>query len=359
MFYIEKISLQNFKNYEVFTSNFKSGVNCIVGKNGIGKTNLLDSIYYLAFTKSAFNSIDNQLINNEFDHFYVNGYFKNNDAIDFISSGLIKGKKKEFLRNKKPIGKISSFIGTYPIVLITPYDTDLIRESSDSRRKFFDGLISQMNIDYLEILLKYKNLIKNRNALLKDNLKHGNLDLALLNVITDQIIPLAQKINQSRSEILNDFKLEFSKVYKELTSDSEEIEIEFDVTSKKDEIQLGFEKSFEKDKILGRTNFGPHKDDFIFLMNELSINKFGSQGQQKSFIIALKIVQFNLIEKAKGIKPILMLDDFFDRIDNERIDNFSKMLRENKFGQVFITDSHPERVEKVLGEFPINFIDIT
>jgi len=359
VFYIEKISLQNFKNYTEFSSTFDSGVNCIVGKNGIGKTNLLDAIYFLAFTKSAFNSIDNQLIKNDSTHFYVNGFFNINDDKDFISSGLQKGKKKDFLKNKKSIGKLSKFVGSYPIVLITPYDTDLIRETSDARRKFFDGLISQMDSEYLDVLLKYKNLIKNRNVLLKDNLKYGNLDLALLNVLTDQIIPLAQKINTERTNVLIKFKKEFSKVYKDLTTDSEEIEIEFEAETNSEAIQKGFDNVFEKDKILGRTNFGPHKDDFTFLMNRMSVNKFGSQGQQKSFIIALKVVQFNLIKKAKGIKPILMLDDFFDRIDSERIQNFSKMLKNNKFGQVFITDSHPKRVEKVLKDIPLNLIDIT
>ena len=359
MFYIEKISLQNFKNYTEFNSTFDVGLNCIVGKNGIGKTNLLDAIYLLAFTKSAFNSIDNQLIKDDLTHFYVDGFFKINDETDFISSGLEKGKKKAFLKNKKPIGKLSEYVGSYPIVLITPYDTDLIRESSDARRKFFDGLISQMNSGYLDVLLKYKTLIKNRNIVLKDNLKYRNLDLALLNVLTDQIKPLAKIINEERTKVLASFKSEFTKVYKELTTDSEEIEIECTVETEIDKIQEGFDNTFEKDKILGRTSFGPHKDDFNFLMNNMRINKFGSQGQQKSFIIALKIVQFNLIEKAKNIKPILMLDDFFDRIDDERINNFSEMLKNNKFGQVFITDSHPERIKKVLKDIPINFIDIT
>lgn len=358
MFYIEKISLLNFKNYQDFSTNFDSGVNCIVGKNGIGKTNLLDAIYFLAFTKSAFNSIDNQLINTNSNHFYVNGFFKNGDTKDFISSGLEKGKKKEFLKNKKPIGKLSEFVGAYPIVLITPYDTDLIRETSDARRKFFDGLISQMNSEYLDVLLKYKVLIKNRNALLKHNLKHGRLDEALLQVLTEQLLPLARKINIERTNILADFKKEFSIVYRKLTSDSEDIEIEFDAEIDAQKISNGFQKCLQKDKILGRTNFGPHKDDFHFLMNGMSVNKFGSQGQQKSFIIALKLAQFNLIEKARNIKPILMLDDFFDRIDKERIENFSKMLQEKKFGQVFITDSHPERLKNHIKNIELTQINV-
>ena len=358
MFYIEKISLQNFKNYDDFSTDFSQNLNCIIGKNGIGKTNLLDAIYFLAFTKSVFNSVDNQLININQNYFYANGFFVKNNEKDFISSGLVKGKKKEFLKNKKTIGKLSEYVGNYPIVLITPYDTDLIRETSEARRKFFDGLISQMNSEYLEILLKYKNLIKNRNVLLKDNLKYGNLDLALLNVIADQIIPLAKKINEERTSILVDFKNEFAKVYQELTSDTEKIEIEYEVDVEKSDIKSGFDNSFEKDKILGRTNYGPHKDDFNFLMNGMSVNKFGSQGQQKSFIIALKIAQFNLIEKAKNIKPILMLDDFFDRIDNERIENFSEMLKDKKFGQVFITDSHPDRIYKYLDKIEYKVINV-
>ena len=358
MFYIEKISLQNFKNYDEFTSNFTNGVNCIIGNNGIGKTNLLDAIYYLAFTKSAFNTVDSQLIRNKEDAFFINGFFNIKYQKNFISAGFTKGKKKEFLKNKKPIGKISNFIGNFPIVLITPYDTDLIRDTSDTRRKFFDGLISIINPEYLEVLLKYKNLLKNRNSLLKNNLKFGNLDTDLLSVITNQMIPLAQLINKSRLEILDDFITEFSSIYNKITSDIEEIAIGFEAKFTTQELKQCFDESLQKDKILGRTNFGPHRDDFEFTMNNMSVNKFGSQGQQKSFIIALKLAQFNIIEQHKGIKPILMLDDFFDRIDNQRLENFASILKQNHFGQVFITDSHPNRVKKVLQDVSLNFIDI-
>lgn len=358
MFYIKKIWLQNFKNYSEFEAVLSPHINAIVGKNGIGKTNFLDAIYYLGFTKSAFNSIDSQLIRTNEPHFILNGHFANKDDSDFISCRLIAGKKKEINKNKKPIKKVADHIGNYPIVMVTPYDTDLIRDSSESRRKFFDGLISQMDSKYLELLLKYKNLVKQRNALLKTHLKTGRLDDELLSVLTEQMIPIATSINKQRAQILKIFTPEFQKIYAQISSGDEQIGINYSPQTSKKEIQLGFKQSEEKDKILGRTNYGPHRDDYEFLMNDISVNKFASQGQQKSFIIALKVAQFNLIENAKKIKPILMLDDFFDRIDHERIDNFVKMLEADSFGQVFITDSHPERVESLFKRKEVNLIEL-
>lgn len=358
MFYIEKISLTNFKNYEELSVSFDPGVNCIVGKNGIGKTNLLDAIYILAFTKSAFNSIDSQLIKHETEGYFVNGFFLHSDEKDFISTGLANGRKKEFLRNKKSIGKITEYIGRYPIVLVTPYDTDLIREGGETRRKFFDGLISQIDPKYLESILKYKALLKNRNSLLKQNLKSGKLDVDLLQVLDDQIIPLAAYINKAREELLKRFTKECSSSYLQLTTAKENIEIIYEAETSIKKLKEQLKEALPKDKMLGRTTYGPHKDDFQFIMNNTSVNKFGSQGQQKSFIIALKLAQFKLIEKDKKIKPILMLDDFFDRIDNERIGKFSQMIKDNQFGQIFITDSHPKRLEESLANIKFNTISI-
>lgn len=352
MLYIKKISLFNFKNYDELNLSFDKDVNCIVGKNGSGKTNLLDAIYYLAFTKSAFNHLDNQLIKKGETSFFVNGTFKYKKREDFISTGLTRGKKKEFLCNKKPYEKLNEHIGKIPLVLVTPYDTDLIREGSETRRKFFDGIISQLDSTYLNHLIQYNQLLKQRNYLLKSYLETRRLDEDLLTVLTEQMIPFAEYIFTARNNFLKDYIPIFKDKYKLLTNESELVSIQSKLSIKSESISDEFKVSLVKDKQNGRSNFGPHRQDYAFLMNEMNVNKFGSQGQQKSFIIALKLAQFQIIESRKKIRPILMLDDMFDRIDQNRINQFIEMISAKEFGQLFITDTHKERIEKAFFKVP-------
>lgn len=247
--------------------------------------------------------------------------------------------------NKKPYEKLNEHIGKVPLVMITPYDTDLIREGSEMRRKFFDGIISQLDTSYLNQLIKYNQLLKQRNFILKSYLETRRLDGDLLTVITDQMIPLARYIFEKRDLFLKAYIPIFKEKYKILTNESEKVTVNSKLKVETDKVEEEFELSLVKDKQNGRTNFGPHRQDYAFLMNDMNINKFGSQGQQKSFIIALKLAQFQIIENQKNIKPILMLDDMFDRIDQNRINQFIEMIRSGEFGQLFITDTHQDRIE--------------
>lgn len=358
MFYIEKISLTHFKNYEGFQMDFHPKLNCIVGFNGMGKTNLLDAIYYLAFTKSAFHSTDAQLIHHNADAAFVNGTFIHNTSNNFISFGIEKRKKKQFLVNKKPLERISDHIGNLPIVMVSPYDTDLIRDGSESRRKFFDGIISQLSSEYLDALLTYKQLLKHRNSLLKAYIETGRLNKDLLQVITLQMNDPAAIIMKHRGTFLAEFTPLFTHNYEQLTANAERVEVQYHASFSDTDFDAECALHEQKDMRSGRTSAGPHKDDFEFLFNGTSVHKYGSQGQQKSFIIALKLAQYDILHKQKGMKPILMMDDFFDRIDENRITQFSKMIHEERFGQIFITDSHEKRIKEVMNQKELKVIKI-
>lgn len=318
---------------------------------------MLDAIYYLAFTKSAFNHLDSQLIKKGEDSFFLNGHFITNKKKSFISAGLKKGSKKEFMCDKKSYDKLNEHIGKIPVVLITPYDTDLIREGSETRRKFFDSIISQLDSKYLTCLIKYNHLLKQRNSILKTYLETRQINDDLLSVITQQMIPLTTYIFKARKTFLNTFITIFKTKYKVLTNQQEKVNVKSKIDLSVDTIQNEFDINISKDKQTGRTNFGPHRQDYTYFMNDMNVNKFGSQGQQKSFIIALKLAQFEIIENQKGIKPILMLDDMFDRIDQNRINQFIEMINSNQFGQIFITDTHHDRIESTFKNIKHSLIE--
>lgn len=350
---LENISLLNFKNYEEVSVSFGSGITCFVGKNGSGKTNLLDAIYFLCLTKSAFMSSDANLILHELDYLMVNGSVKKEEGDFLIGASYQKGQKKLFKVNKQAHEKLSHHIGHFPAVLIAPDDTDLIREGSESRRKYFDGIISQMDAEYLVDLLKYNNVLKQRNELLKSTDHFEQLDLDLIVYYDEMLISLGQNIFTARKDFIEGFIEVFQEKYQLLTNSAEKVSLSYKSQFFEGDIGKQFKNSRKRDFFSRRTNIGVHKDDFEFLLEEESLKKFGSQGQQKSFVIALKLAQFKTLKEKLQITPILLLDDIFDKLDDQRIAQLMTIIKGDEFGQIFLTDAREERTIKILDSLEI------
>jgi DNA replication and repair protein RecF len=346
--YLQKISLVNFKNIDSQSFDFQEKINCFVGYNGVGKTNVLDAIYYLSFTKSYFNTVAVQNIKHGEGFFMVEGdYFLNNRNEKIICS-LKKGQKKVLKRNGKAYGKFSEHIGQFPLVIISPADRDLVIEGSDTRRKFIDGVISQQNKTYLLDLIAYNKVLSQRNALLKYFAANRTFDALNLSVYDEQLTSYGTKIYEVRKEFLAAFIPIFNEKYQIISGDKEQVNLTYKSQLHNFTMQDLLKKSLEKDKILQYTTAGIHKDDLSFDIGEYPIKKFGSQGQQKSYLIALKLAQFEFIKQQSKVTPILLLDDIFDKLDENRVAQIIDLVNNDDFGQIFITDTHSERTENIL-----------
>lgn len=346
---LENLNLLFFKNYEEADIPFSPHINCFIGDNGSGKTNLLDAIYYLSMGKSAFTATDLQNIKQGEEYFMVKGRFDALSHKDTIQCTFRSGQKKIITHNKLAYEKISEHIGKYPVVLISPYDTDLIREGSEDRRKYFDSLISQLNQTYLNELITYNYILKQRNSLLKQFADRNYFDKEYLQILDEQLIPAGEYIATIRQSFLENFVPVFQKHYQHLSGSSETVMLDYKSDLPNHSFAYLLNQSQRKDLMLQRTTAGPHKDDFVFLMDTLPVKNFGSQGQQKSYVIALKLAQFEIVAQHKGQKPLLLLDDIFDRLDEKRITKLLQLVAEHTFGQLFITDSHLERTQKLVG----------
>lgn len=345
--HLQTIRLTNFKNYESAQLDFSAQINCFLGNNGSGKTNLLDAIYYLSLTKSSTSSQDAQCILHNQPLFAIKGEFLKNDKKREVICGLQIGKKKLVKLDQKPYKKASEHVGKFPVVLIAPNDTDVIRGASDQRRKFFDAIISQVDQHYLQTLIQYNHLIKQRNSLLKRFAETGQTDLELLEPFNRQLLDLGNQIFEKRNAFIQEFKELVTRHYQNLTNSAEVIELNYQSHFQQN-VEVLLSENLQKDIILKRSNVGIHKDDFHFVMNGEPIRKFGSQGQQKSYLIALKLAHFEFTERESGMKPVLLLDDIFDKLDDLRINKLMEMVASDAFGQIFITDARPERTMNLL-----------
>lgn len=345
--HLNQLTLVQFKNLAEVNLNLSDKVNCFVGDNGAGKTNILDAIYYLSFCKSYFNPIDSQNIQHNTSFFMVQGEYKKDDKAEQIYCGIKKGQKKLFKRNKKEYERLSDHIGMIPLVMITPYDVELIYEGSETRRKFLDGIISQYNKQYLEHIMQLNKVVTQRNATLKGMAKSGYYDATLLSVYNEQLISLAPKIHSERQAFLTEFIPLFNELYSTLSNDAETVSLSYDSNLNETSMTNLLLKSAEKDRYKQYTTEGPHKDDLTFLIGDKPLKKFGSQGQQKSFLISLKLAQYQFIAAKTNTKPLLLLDDIFDKIDETRAQNLMDLVSVPSFGQLFITDTHPTRVQSL------------
>ncbi|MDC3318337.1 DNA replication and repair protein RecF [Flavobacteriaceae bacterium] len=346
--YLRKLSLVNFKNFDSKTFDFEKKINCFVGQNGIGKTNILDAIYYLSFTKSYFNPVAVQNIKHTKSFFMVEGDYTIDDRKEKIICSLKKGQKKLLKRNGKAYDKFSEHVGQIPLVIISPYDRDLVTDGSDARRKFIDGVISQQDKTYLKDLIAYNKVLSQRNALLKYFAANRTFDAVNLEVYNEQLIAYGANIFDKRKSFLESFIPIFNSKYQIISNDKEQVDLIYKsqllISSYRDLLN----KNLEKDKILQYTTVGIHKDDLSFEIGNYLVKKFGSQGQQKSYLIALKFAQFEFIKKQSNLTPILLLDDIFDKLDEHRVSQIIELVNNDEFGQIFITDTHSERIKKIL-----------
>lgn len=346
--FLKKISLFNYKNISEATFDFDTKINCFVGKNGIGKTNVLDAIYHLAYGKSYFNPLAVQNIKHGEEFFVIDGEFDKANRNEQIVSSFKKGQKKILKRNGKPYEKFSDHIGFIPLVIISPADNDLIVEGSETRRKFIDSVISQLDSSYLQELIQYQKIISQRNALLKYFALNHVFETDTLSIYNEQLNHLGQRIFEKRKEFIEDFLPIFNKHHKTITGSAEEVQLVYESHLFENNTLELLELNLSKDRALQYTSVGIHKDDLSFQIDHFPIKKFGSQGQQKSFLIALKLAQFEFVKKQSGEKPILLFDDIFDKLDENRVSKIVEMVNQEEFGQLFISDTHPERTENIV-----------
>ncbi len=340
---VKNLHLLDFKNHEEVELSFSPKVNVFVGKNGVGKTNVLDAVHYLAVTKSYFNPVDSQNIRHGQLFMVVEGDFESDEGVDKIYCAVKKGQKKVFKRNKKEYERLADHIGTVPLVMISPSDRDLILEGSETRRKFMDGVISQSDKLYLDDLMSYNKALTQRNSLLKYFAKNNTFDADSLEIYDVQLVERGTRIHEKRQEFMERIKPIMLNCYSAIAGSGEDVSIEYASSLSTESLNDSLKNSLQKDRVLQYTSVGIHKDDLRFKLDGYALKKVGSQGQQKTYTIALKLSQFEFLKEVTGRKPILLLDDIFDKLDEQRVEAMISMVNDHQFGQIFITDTHAER----------------
>lgn len=346
--FLSKISLLNFKNHASLSLNFSKKINCFIGNNGVGKTNILDAIHYLCLTKSYFNSVDQQNIRFGSDFFRLDGAFLKAGEKFSVCYKLPPNKRKELSVNETIMPKLSDHIGEFPCIIISPDDSQLVLGSSEERRKFLDSTISQVNHEYLEWLMVYNKLLTQRNAALKHFADTHTVDKQLLETYDRQLIPIGSKIHEARRVMIDKLRPVFQKFYKQISLERELVSFEYSSQLNERPFNELLESNLKRDVLLQRTEAGIHKDDLDFNIGQSKMKKFGSQGQQKSFIIAMKFAQYELIKQSKLFKPLLLIDDIFDKLDNDRSQKLIELVAGSDFGQVFITDTEDSHIRETL-----------
>ncbi len=346
--FLKEVHLLNFKNYKDKSLLFSPKINCFVGNNGVGKTNILDAIYYLSFCKSFSNPIDKNNIRHDEIFFMVEGKYESELGDDKILCSVKKGSKKVVKRNDKEYEKLSHHIGKIPLVMISPYDRNLIVEGGEHRRKFMDAVISQTDKSYLNSLMGYNKTLSQRNALLKYFVQNNSFDKDQLDVYNSILARTGKEIFEKRSNFIEELNPLITKYYSSISSGAESIELVYDSKLSTLSLDILLDQVLDKDMRLQHTSVGIHRDDLIFNMDDFPIKRFGSQGQQKSFLIALRLAQFELLKMLTKKKPILLLDDIFDKLDELRVEELIKLVNLEHFGQIFITDTHADRIETLV-----------
>jgi len=353
--YLKKLALTNFKNYELNELEFSPKINCFVGNNGVGKTNILDAIHYLSLTKSFFNSIDSISIKHGEDYFIIQGTFVRDDEEDQIYCAFQKQKQKLLKRNGKEYKKLSDHVGRYPVVMISPADSALITEGSEDRRKFMNKIISQYSAEYLDSVLKYSKALQQRNKFLKDINTSGNFDPDVLAIWDAQLIKYGSYVYSEREILINELIPVFQEYYSLISSGKESVKLKYRSHLSEGNFTETLQNSFNKDRYLEYTTIGIHKDDLLLEMNDFLVKSLGSQGQQKSYLVALKLAKFDYIKRKAGFSPILLLDDIFDKFDAERVEQIIRLVGNHRFGQIFITDTHQNRLKDILSSHKTDY----
>jgi DNA replication and repair protein RecF len=345
---INSLSLVNFKNYDQADFSFCPKINCLAGNNGAGKTNVLDAVYYLSMTKSCFNPADSQNIRYEQDFFVIQGEYDRKGTSESIYCEMKRGQKKVVRRNRKDYERLSEHIGLLPVVMVSPADGRIITGGSEERRKLMNEIISQYDHSYLHDMMYYNRALEQRNALLKSFAESRTFDAEVLEVWNEQLAVCGNKIYEYRTKYCQELIPVFRHYYREVSGGREEVELAYRSQLQEKDFAALLRESAEKDRLLQFTTAGPHKDDLLLQMNGYPIKKSGSQGQQKSFLVALKLANYDFIRKRCNIMPILLLDDIFDKFDARRVSHIIRLVAGEQFGQVFITDTGREHIEGIL-----------
>ena len=350
---LAELKLLNFKNYDTYEFVFSPNVNCIVGDNGVGKTNLLDAVYYLSFCKSYFNPIDSQNIRHGADCFAIHGLYREAEE-EKSASCVLRGGLKHFKWAGRTCKTLSEHIGRIPLVIISPNDQQLIIGGSEMRRKFVDSVISQTDKDYLEHLLRYQKAIEQRNRQLKQFYDDRTFDATLLELWDEQLVLHGKTIIAKRQEFLVRFERLLQQNFNAIAAPGEQCAMHY-LASCPEAERLGevLRENHRRDAYAQHTTAGPHKDDLDFLIGDYSVKRYGSQGQQKTFLLALKLAQFEYIRQQMNRCPILLLDDIFDKLDLNRVTHLLSLVGSNQFGQVFLTDTQLGRVESLFSDLPV------
>ncbi|HAM08765.1 MAG: DNA recombination protein RecF [Bacteroidetes bacterium GWE2_41_25] len=346
--YLKNLILTNFKNYELTELEFSPKINCFVGNNGVGKTNILDAIHYLSLAKSFFNNIDSLSIRHGEDYFILQGTMARNDGEDQIYCAFQKQKQKLLKRNGKEYQKLSEHVGRYPVVMISPADSVLISEGSEDRRRFMNKIISQYNAEYLDSVLKYNKALQQRNQLLKDFRSSGKFDSDMISGWDSRLIKYGSYIFKERDLLVKELIPVFQEYYSLISSGKETVKLQYRSHLSEGDFGLTLANAINKDRILEYTTVGIHKDDLLLDMNDFPVKSLGSQGQQKSYLVSLKLAKFDYIKHKAGFSPILLLDDIFDKFDAERVEQIIRLVGNHRFGQIFITDTHQSRLHEIL-----------
>ncbi|AZI69551.1 DNA replication/repair protein RecF [Cloacibacterium normanense] len=345
---IKNLKIFNFKNHSENSFDFSPEINCFVGNNGAGKTNILDALHYLSMAKSFLGNLDAQNILQDSDFFAIEAEIQGDEKNDIIKVQLPKEGKKIIKKNDKTYERIADHIGFLPSVMISPYDANLISDGSESRRKFLDAMISQTDSDYLFALIQYQKTLQQRNALLKYFAKNRTFDLDSLEIYNEPLTKFGTQIFEKRQRFVASILPTIQHFYEIISKGNEKVTVIYDSNLNEQNFEEILNENLEKDRVLTYTSRGIHKDDLRFEMNGNLIKKFGSQGQQKSFLIALKLAQIKRIKDITNKNPILLLDDIFDKLDDNRVSQLIELVNQQNFGQIFITDTHRERTESVV-----------
>jgi DNA replication and repair protein RecF len=345
--HLRHLTLVNFKNYAQAELDFSADVNCFAGHNGGGKTNLLDAIHYLSFCKSFFNPIDSQNILHGAPFFVIQGLFDLEGEPQEIYCGQKSGQKKVFKRNKKEYARLADHIGLLPCVMMSPADSELIYEGSEERRKFMDSILSQFDREYLDDLIVYNKILLQRNALLRQFGEGNYFDAPALEIWDIQLIDRGTRIYAKRQEFISHFIQLFRDHYAFISDGREEVSLRYESQLHHGEMKVLLDAALRKDRAVEYSTTGIHKDDIHFEIGRHPIRKFGSQGQQKSLLVALRLAQFDYVKRMKNIKPILLLDDIYDKLDSTRVRKLMELVSSHRFGQIFITDTHADRIREL------------
>jgi len=352
--YLRKISLTNFKNYAQAELEFCPRINCFVGNNGVGKTNILDAIHYLSLTKSFFNNVDSFNVRHDEDFFLIQGLFERSEnEEDNIFCSF--HKQKVMKRNGREYQKLSDHVGKYPVVMISPADSGLISEGSEERRRFLNKIISQYNPGYLDAVLKYNKALAQRNKLLKDFNSGSGFDEEMISIWDSQLVRYGKLIYSERDVLVKELIPVFREYYSLVSNQSELVTLNYRSHLGEGDFYESLKAAVSRDRYLEYTSIGIHKDDLVFGMNGHSVKTLGSQGQQKSYLVALKLAKFDYIKRKSGFKPILLLDDIFDKFDADRVSQIIRLVGNHRFGQIFITDTHQSRLQEILNSVEADY----